>query len=136
MILYQSGGKATAYRKDIKKNAVQFKERDGYRDQWWFKGDHKKKPHLENGGKALPSYPKMSTPLNSIRGVYLMAHPEELKKGGKWIQSATKSIKERGTEGVCTGEKFGSSSCPPGSKRYNLAKVFRSMAKKRKHKKK
>lgn len=55
----------------------------------------------------------------------------EFKKGG-WIQKATKSIKRRGTEGVCTGSKFGSSSCPPGSKRYNLAKTFRKMAKKRK----
>ena len=29
----------------------------------------------------------------------------------------------------CTGEKFGSETCPPGSKRYNLAKTFRKMAK-------
>jgi len=53
-----------------------------------------------------------------------------MKKGG-WIQKATASIKRRGTEGVCTGSKFGSSSCPPGSKRYNLAKTFRKMAKHR-----
>lgn len=46
-----------------------------------------------------------------------------------WIQDATASIKARGTEGVCTGDKFGSSSCPPGSKRYNLAKTFKKMAK-------
>ena len=52
----------------------------------------------------------------------------------KWIQKATASIKRRGTEGVCTGDKFGGPTCPPGSKRYNLAKVFRSMAKKRKNK--
>ena len=51
---------------------------------------------------------------------------------GKWIQKATKSIKRRGTEGVCTGSKFGGPSCPPGSKRYNLAKTFRKMAKSRK----
>ena len=51
------------------------------------------------------------------------------KKG--WIQEATASIKKRGTEGVCTGDKFGSSSCPPGSKRYNLAKTFKKMAKNR-----
>lgn len=52
------------------------------------------------------------------------------KKGGeKWIQKATESIKRRGTEGVCTGSKFGSKSCPPGSKRYNLAKTFKKMAK-------
>ena len=52
-------------------------------------------------------------------------------KEGDWIQKATASIKRRGTKGVCTGKKFGSKSCPPGSKRYNLAKTFRKMAKKR-----
>ncbi len=51
------------------------------------------------------------------------------KKG--WIQEATASIKKRGTEGVCTGDKFGSASCPPGSKRYNLAKTFKKIAKNR-----
>ena len=57
-----------------------------------------------------------------------------LKKGsnGKWIQSATASIKRRGTEGVCTGKKFGGPTCPPGSKRYNLAKTFKAMGKERK----
>ena len=30
-----------------------------------------------------------------------------LNKDDKWIQKATASIKERGTEGVCTGDKFG-----------------------------
>jgi hypothetical protein len=54
-----------------------------------------------------------------------------MKKGG-WIQKATASIKRRGTEGVCTGSKFGSSSCPPGSRRYNLAKTFRKMARSKK----
>ena len=49
----------------------------------------------------------------------------------KWIQSVTASIKKRGTKGVCTGKKFGSKSCPPGSKRYNLAKTFKKMGKKR-----
>jgi len=53
------------------------------------------------------------------------------KKGG-WIQKATTSIKRRGTEGVCTGDNFGGPSCRPGTKRYNLAKTFRAMAKKRK----
>ena len=38
-----------------------------------------------------------------------------------WIQDVTESIKKRGTKGVCTGSKFGGPSCPPGSKRYNLA---------------
>ena len=54
------------------------------------------------------------------------------KKDKNWIQNATASIKRRGTAGKCTGSKFGSSSCPPGSKRYNLAKVFKGMAKKKK----
>lgn len=46
-----------------------------------------------------------------------------------WIQDVTKNIKKQGTEGVCTGDKFGGPTCPPGSKRYNLAKTFKSMAK-------
>ena len=54
------------------------------------------------------------------------------KKDSKWMQKAAASIKRRGTKGVCTGKKFGSSSCPPGSKRYNLAKVFKAEARKRK----
>ena len=52
-------------------------------------------------------------------------------KEGRGIQKVNKSSKARGTKGVCTGKKFGSKSCPPGSKRYNLAKTFRKMAKKR-----
>lgn len=55
-------------------------------------------------------------------------------KKKNWIGKVTRSIKKRGTEGVCTGKKFGSSSCPPGSRRYNLAVTFRKMAKKRKEK--
>ena len=55
-----------------------------------------------------------------------------LEKGDNWIQDAEKDIEKRGTEGVCTGDKFGSDSCPEGSKRYNLAKTFRKMAKDKK----
>ena len=55
-----------------------------------------------------------------------------LNKDDRWIQKATADIKERGTEGVCTGDKFGGPTCPPGSKRYNLAKTFKKMAKDRK----
>jgi len=54
------------------------------------------------------------------------------KKDKKWIQKATASIKRRGTQGVCTGTKFGGPTCKPGSKRYNLAKVFKGMAKNKK----
>ena len=48
----------------------------------------------------------------------------------KWIQKAFQSVKKRGTEGVCTGSKFGSSSCRPGTKRYNMAKTLRNINKK------
>lgn len=68
-------------------------------------------------------------------GGYIMGEDEgntPSAKSGGWIQKATASIKRRGTKGVCTGSKFGSSSCPPGSRRYNLAKTFKKMAKKRK----
>lgn len=58
-----------------------------------------------------------------------------MKKGGStnknWMQDVSASIKRRGTEGVCTGSKFGGPGCPPGSKRYNLAKTFKKIAKNR-----
>ena len=56
---------------------------------------------------------------------------EELDEDEKWIQGAEKDIEKRGTEGVCTGDKFGGPTCKPGTKRYNLAKTFRKMAKDR-----
>ena len=65
-------------------------------------------------------------------GVALRGGGRVAAKDGDWIQKVTASIKRRGTKGVCTGKKFGSKSCPPGSKRYNLAKTFKKMAKKRK----
>ena len=49
-------------------------------------------------------------------------------KGG-WIQDAVKGMRK---DKPCTGKKFGSKTCPKGSRRYNLAKTFRKMAKKRK----
>lgn len=61
-----------------------------------------------------------------------MRDSEMMNEGGHWIQDATASIKKRGTEGVCSGDKFGSESCPPGSKRYNLAQTFKAMAAARK----
>lgn len=59
----------------------------------------------------------------------------KFKKGGakgsdkKWIQKAVKGMRK---DKPCTGSKFGGPSCPPGTKRYNLAKVFRQMAAKKK----
>jgi len=44
----------------------------------------------------------------------------------KWIQKATKNMRK---DKPCTGKKFGSETCPKGSKRYNLAKTFRAMNK-------
>ena len=44
-----------------------------------------------------------------------------------WIQKVDKEIKKDGTEGVCTGKKFGGPTCRPGTQRYNLAKTFRKM---------
>ncbi len=61
-------------------------------------------------------------------GVALRGGGRVAAKDGKWIQKAVKGMKK---DKPCTGKKFGSSSCPPGSKRYNLAKTFRKMAKKR-----
>lgn len=50
----------------------------------------------------------------------------------KWMQKVSADIKARGTEGVCTGSKFGGPTCPAGSKRYVLAKTFKKMAKRSK----
>jgi hypothetical protein len=57
----------------------------------------------------------------------------EAKKKKKWIQSAFKDIKKKGTEGKCSGSNFGGPGCPPGSKAYNMAKNLRKIAKKRKN---
>ena len=52
-------------------------------------------------------------------------------KDDKWIQKAFSKIKKKGTEGKCTGKKYGSKSCPPGSKAYNMAKNLRGMNRKK-----
>ena len=52
--------------------------------------------------------------------------PGKVDEDNKWIQKATKNMRK---DKPCTGDKFGSDTCPPGSKRYNLAKTFRKMAK-------
>jgi hypothetical protein len=89
--------------------------------------------------KSLKPVSKETRALRKAEKKYKKSIEDEfatrMKKGGatdkNWIQKATKSIKKRGTEGVCTGSKFGGPTCPPGSKRYNLAKVFKGMAKKK-----
>mgnify|MGYP003670928031 CR=1 FL=1 len=47
-----------------------------------------------------------------------------------WIDKAFKKSKAKGTIGKCTGSKFGSSSCPPGSKAYVMARTLRKINKK------
>ena len=54
-----------------------------------------------------------------------------MAKDDKWIQKAFSKIKKKGTEGKCTGKKYGSKSCPPGSKAYNMAKNLRGMNRKK-----
>ena len=53
-------------------------------------------------------------------------------KNKQWIQKAFASAKRRGTTGRCTGKKFGSKSCPKGSKAYNMAKNLRKIARSKK----
>ena len=48
------------------------------------------------------------------------------KDGKNWIKSAVKGMRK---DKPCTGSKFGSKTCPPGSKRYTLAKTFKAMKK-------
>ena len=51
-----------------------------------------------------------------------------MAKDDKWIQEATKNMRK---DKPCTGKKFGSETCPKGSRRYNLAKTFRAMNRKK-----
>ena len=62
-------------------------------------------------------------------GIALRGGGRVAAKDGDWIQKAVKGMRK---DKPCTGKKFGGASCPPGSKRYNLAKTFKKMAKKRK----
>ena len=50
-------------------------------------------------------------------------------KKGRWIQPAFAKSKKKGTLGRCTGKKFGSETCPPGSKQYAMAKTLRKINK-------
>ena len=51
------------------------------------------------------------------------------KKDDKWIQKATKNMRK---DKPCTGKKFGSPTCPKGTRRYSLAKTFKKMNKPKK----
>ena len=61
-----------------------------------------------------------------------LAGMAQLQEDDDWIQDAEEDIERRGTEGVCNGDKFGGPTCRKGTKRYNLAKTFRKMAKDKK----
>ena len=65
-------------------------------------------------------YPSGGVPLTR-------AHAKDGGSDKNWIQKATKNMRK---DKPCTGKKFGSKTCPPGSKRYVLAKTFRKMNKK------
>lgn len=70
---------------------------------------------------------------NAIKKLSIKKNGGSIKaKDGKWMQKVSKSIEKRGTKGVCTGAKFGGPTCKPGTKRYTLAKTFKSIAKKKK----
>ena len=71
--------------------------------------------------------------MSGLADIHAAHGGEGFKKGGKadkkWIQKATKGMVKTKP---CTGKKFGSKSCPPGSRRYNLAKTFKKMGRERK----
>ena len=83
--------------------------------------------YQDSSAKAMPKYFSANKDYYPSGGVPIRAGAKS--GGGKdhWIQDATKNMR---TDKPCTGKKFGSKTCPPGSKRYNLAKTFRKMNKK------
>ena len=81
-----------------------------------------------DGAKAAPKYVTSNSDYYPSGGVTLnRAHAKAGGGDDNWIQKATKNMRK---DKPCTGKKFGSKSCPPGSKRYVLAKTFRAMNKK------
>jgi hypothetical protein len=97
---------------------------------------------FKHGTKKSKSPPKGRDPGREPRGTtrkWIRATPTMAAEGGriglkegtdkKWIQKATKGMVKTKP---CTGKKFGSKSCPPGSRRYNLAKTFKKMGRERK----
>ena len=78
-----------------------------------------------SSAKAMPKYFTANSDYYPSGGVRV-----GLKEGTnkKWIQEATKNMRK---DKPCTGDKFGSKTCPPGSKRYVLAKTFKAMNKKK-----
>ena len=82
-----------------------------------------------SGAQAMPKYFTANSDYYPSGGVPLTrAHAKDGGSDKNWIQKATKNMR---TDKPCTGKKFGSKTCPPGSKRYNLAKTFKKMARSR-----
>jgi hypothetical protein len=157
----QKGVKATANNTRVKKPAISKPVEKGTITQTGYRSDGSKSRQfsVDTSGysKGKESFPgnaqywqgfenkrTFKTPVNfskskvddmiknpSVKNLLKSGGKVSVAKGGKWIQAVTKSIKKRGTEGVCTGSKFGGPTCKPGSKRYNLAKTFRKMSKKK-----
>lgn len=89
----------------------------------------KRATRMEKRGWKAHRKPKAPDSVDIGGTTYTVSGNSPFNKSG-WIQDVNKDIERRGTKGVCTGDKFGSESCPPGSKRYNLAKTFKKMNKK------
>ena len=103
--------------KGVSRNASPLNGFNSYTDEN-HKHPHKEGVSMSHGDEGM----------SREEGMYRKSSP---MNKDNWIQDVTADIKERGTEGVCTGDKFGGPTCPPGSKRYNLAKTFKKMAKNR-----
>ena len=65
-------------------------------------------------------------PMKTKRSIYASGGRVGAKEG-KWIQAAFAKSKKKGTLGRCTGKKFGSETCPPGSKQYAMAKTLKKI---------
>jgi len=114
------------------KRAISILKQHGHKSK--VKGDKIKVAYHQGGGgtfktkvETLPKNPTLAR-VKDFLG-YKEGGIISFKKGGKadkkWIQKATKGMRK---DKPCTGKKFGSATCPPGSKRYNLAQTFKKMA--------
>jgi hypothetical protein len=119
-------------------------ERKGPKKKGWEKprGQQRpepKRPEWKKPDRKRPDWKRPDWKQRSPRKVpdivkeHFAKGEKEFAEGGKadkkWIQKATKGMVKTKP---CTGKKFGSKSCPPGSRRYNLAKTFKKMGRERK----
>jgi len=80
-------------------------------------------------GQALyEKEPEDTNPTADDKKDLILGDEKEIDESDeKWIQKAFNKIDKKGTEGKCTGDKFGGPGCPEGSKQYNMAKTLRKM---------